>query len=82
MVINVLTDVLSNVAPVTVSVVIAVFVNAKVVLVISALIDLELVVPLSYVMKVMFDDWTEAAIDIDVSTDRRVGKLIGTLTRV
>ena len=48
----------------------------------TSALDLELVVPWSYVVEVIPDDWVEAAIDIDVSIDRRVNKSIGVLARV
>ena len=63
---------------------IGVWVNVKVVMVTSALVARLLVVSLSSVMEETSpcDNWTEAVIDIDVSIDRRIGKLIGALARV
>ena len=81
--IGVLTDLLINMlVAVIVGVRIGALVDVEVVVATSALVGWELSVPLSCVVEVMSDDWDEAVTDIDISIDRRVGKLIGTLTRV
>ena len=61
---------------------IGVLVDVEVAVVTSALIGLESVVPLSYVVEVMSDDRAEAVIDIDASIDGRVGEWIDALARV
>ena len=80
--VDVVIDWLSNMVSVIVGATIGVFGDANVFVATSALIVLELVVPFSHAMEVMFDDWPEAAINIDVSIDRRVGKLISALARM
>ena len=70
-------------AAVTVGVRIGVFVDADVVVATSALLAFESAVPLSYVVEVMTDDWTEEAIDtIDVSIGKRVVECIVGYARV
>ena len=80
-VINVLTDVLINMLSVTIVAVGMGFVDVEIVLVTPALTVLEPGM-LSCAMEVMSDGWVEAVTDMDVSLDRRVGKLIGALARV
>ena len=76
---GVLADVLIiMLAAVTVGASIGVLVDEEVVVVTSALLAFESAVPLSYVVKVMTNEWTEEAIDtIDVSIGRRVAECIG-----
>ena len=75
---GVLADVLIiMLAAVTVGASIGVLVDTEVVVVTSALLAFESAVPLSYVVKVMTNEWTEEAIDtIDVSIGRRVAECI------
>ena len=60
---------------------IGVFVDVKVVVLNCVLIELE-ILPLPNIVELVSDDWVGAVIAIDVSLDRRVGKLIGALARV
>ena len=73
---------ISKLSGTTVDVDVGVVVDVKTVLMTCALIDIELVMMLSYIVEVKSDDWHEAGIDIDISVDRRVGEWIDALARV
>ena len=82
--IDVLTDVLINMLFASiVGVDVHVMVDVEVVVVSSTLlIGLESVVPLSYVVEVISDDWDETVIVINPSSDCRVDECIEALARV